>query len=75
VEQAEAGAVVPAGDPAALADCIARFASDEALANERGQNGRRFVEQNLQWSAIVGKWLAHLDSPGAVKTVENTVLS
>jgi len=75
VETAEAGAVVPAGNPQALADCLVQFASDSALANERGQNGRRFVEENLQWSAIVGSWLAQLAPPGPVKAAQDAALS
>src|SRR5262249_20683990 len=38
VETAEAGAVVPAGDPHALAECLAEFTRNPALAIERGQN-------------------------------------
>jgi glycosyltransferase involved in cell wall biosynthesis len=75
VENAHAGAVIPAGDPQALAASLARLASDVALAEECGRNGRRFVEQNLQWSAIVGSWLAQLTSPVAAKAAQDAVLS
>jgi len=75
VETAEAGAVVPAGNPQALADCLVQFASDFALANERGKSGRRFVEENLQWSAIVASWLAQLAPPGPVKAAQDAALS
>jgi len=75
VESAEAGTVVPAGDPQALAETLARFASDPVLAAECGRNGRRFVEENLQWSAIVGNWLAQLESPPSVKAAQDAVLS
>jgi glycosyltransferase involved in cell wall biosynthesis len=75
VEDADAGAVVPAGDPQALAETLARFASDPALAAECGRNGRRFVEENLQWSAIVGSWLAQLEPPPSVKAAQDVVLS
>jgi glycosyltransferase involved in cell wall biosynthesis len=75
VETAEAGAVVPAGDPRALAECLVQFTSDPALAIERGQNGRRFVEENLRWSGIVGNWLAGLNSPKSIKPVQDAVPS
>ncbi len=75
VETAEAGAVVPAGDPQALAATLARFASDPSFANERGHSGRRFVEENLQWSAIVGAWLAQLTPPASVKAAQDAVVS
>ena len=75
VETAEAGAVVPAGNPKALADCLVQFASDSTLANERGQSGRRFVEENLQWSAIVGSWLAQLAPTDPVKAAQDVALS
>jgi glycosyltransferase involved in cell wall biosynthesis len=75
VESAEAGAVVPVGEPQALAETMARFASDPALAAECGRNGRRFVEENLQWSAIVGNWLAQLEAPPSVKAAQDAVLS
>jgi len=75
VENAQAGAVVPAGDSQALAATLARFASDPSFAEECGQHGRRFVEQNLQWSVIVGSWLAQLTPSVAVKAAQDAVLS
>jgi len=75
VEAAEAGAVVPAGNPQALAETLAHFASNPVLAAERGENGRRFVEENLQWSAIVGNWLGQLAPSRPVKEVQDVVLS
>lgn len=75
LEDADAGAVVPAGDTQALAETLARFASDPVLAAECGRNGRRFVEENLQWSAIVGNWLAQLEPPPSAKAAQDAVLS
>jgi len=75
VETAEAGAVVPAGDPHALAETLSRFACDSELAAECGQNGRRFVEENLRWSAIVGSWLTQLAPPRRVKEAPDAVPS
>jgi len=75
VENAEAGAVVPAENPRALADTLARFAFDPALAVECGRNGRRFVEENLQWSAIVKNWLAQLAPAQPAKEAPDAALS
>jgi len=75
VETAEAGAVVPAGDSRALAEILSRFASDPALTVACGQNGRRFVEENLQWSAIVGNWLAQLAPPQRAKQAPDAIPS
>ncbi|GAC1635701.1 MAG: glycosyltransferase family 4 protein [Candidatus Acidiferrum sp.] len=75
VETAEAGAVVPAGDPQALADTLVRFATDPSFASERGANGRRFVEENLQWSAIVGSWLDQLATPRRLKEAPDAIPS
>jgi len=60
IERAGAGLTVRPEDPAALADAIARLATDPALASALGANGRRFVEAELSWSALVGRWLADL---------------
>ncbi|HXA00140.1 MAG TPA: glycosyltransferase family 4 protein [Candidatus Dormibacteraeota bacterium] len=62
VERAQAGIVVPPGDPQCLADAFLRLARNPELAAELGQNGRRFVENNLQWSKLVGEWLRQLTS-------------
>ncbi len=75
VETAEAGAVVPVGDPKALAGTLSRFASDSSLAATCGQNGRRFVEENLQWSAIVGNWLAQLAPSRRAKEASDAIPS
>jgi len=75
VENAEAGAVVATENPRALAGTLARFASDPALAAECGRNGRRFVEENLQWSAIVKNWLAQLAPGQPAKKAPEAVLS
>jgi len=70
VQDASAGAVIPAGDPQALSECIERFADNPVLAEELGQNGRRFIENNLQWSSLVSKWLVSLKTP-RVPTPQN----
>jgi colanic acid biosynthesis glycosyl transferase WcaI len=63
VADSSAGVVVPPGDPHALAVAINALASDEKRAREYGVNGRRYVEENLQWSKLIRDWLQHLDVP------------
>src|SRR5262249_8500324 len=60
VQQSEGGMVVAPGDPRLVADAVRRLARDPELAEELGANGYRFVEQNLQWSQLVGQWLEQL---------------
>jgi glycosyltransferase involved in cell wall biosynthesis len=62
VERAQAGIVLPPGDPQRLADAFLRLARNPELAAELGRNGRRYVEQHLQWSSLVGEWLRQLTS-------------
>jgi hypothetical protein len=38
------------------------LARNPELAAELGRNGRRYVEQHLQWSSLVGEWLRQLTS-------------
>jgi len=62
VESAQAGLVVPPGDPALLAGAILRLADNPTLCSALGENGRRFAEDHLDWSLLVGNWLRHLTS-------------
>jgi glycosyltransferase involved in cell wall biosynthesis len=65
VQRANAGVVVPPGDPVALAKAVSAMLGDPQKAGEYGRNGRRFVETNLQWSRLVGDWLAQFESEPA----------
>jgi mannosyltransferase len=47
VEEGETGAVVPAGDGAALTRAIARYVADPALAIEHGKNALRHVQTHF----------------------------
>jgi len=67
VESAEAGLVVPPGDPRQIAAAVARLAQDPALCRQFGESGRRYVEQNLQWSTLVGDWLNQLATRSAAR--------
>lgn len=60
VRKANAGRVVPQGDPKALARALLELARNAPLAVELGQNGRSFAEYHLQWSLLVERWLNRL---------------
>jgi len=62
VQRAEAGIVVPPGDAQLLADAVLGLARNPTLSGALGENGRRFVEDHLQWSRLVSNWLSHLSS-------------
>jgi glycosyltransferase involved in cell wall biosynthesis len=53
VSSAEAGIVCPPEDAAAVAAAVQRLASDGDAARRMGQNGRRYVEQNLSREVMV----------------------
>jgi len=63
VEQAACGLVVPPEDPQALADVTRTLMNDPLLARQLGENGRRFVRENLGWPALVSDWLKQLADP------------
>jgi len=65
VQTAEAGWVTPAGDAAALVAAIKTLMANPAIASQRGANGRRYIEQHLQWSAVVSTWLHALEEASA----------
>ena len=62
VEEARAGLVVPPEDPGALAEAVRKLAENPQLAEELGRNGRRYVEENLSWSALVRDWQLQLET-------------
>ena len=59
VRDGETGALVGAGDPAALADALARLASSLAAPARQGKAGRRRVETDFSPAAFRA---AHLDA-------------
>jgi colanic acid biosynthesis glycosyl transferase WcaI len=67
IESARAGIVVPPGKPDLLAAEIVRLMSDSTAIRQLGENGRRYVIANFQWSTIVSEWLNSL--PRASGTV------
>ena len=60
VKNANAGFVVERGDPDAIAEAICQLAADPRLAESLGQNGRKFIEENLPWPLLVGRWFHDL---------------
>ncbi len=62
VRDGETGALVAAGDSAALADALARLASDPAAPARQGQAGRRRVETEFSPAAFRAAHLAAYDA-------------
>lgn len=60
VETAQAGVVIPPEDPEELAAAVRLLAGNEALGARMGASGRKYVEQHLTWTRIVGDWLEQL---------------
>ena len=52
----ETGSLVPPGDAAALADTLAYYATDDAMAAARGRSGRRRVEGEFSIDGMVGRY-------------------
>ncbi|MBA3405614.1 MAG: glycosyltransferase family 4 protein [Gemmatimonadaceae bacterium] len=61
IDRARAGIVTPPGDAEALARAARAIVEDPRSAAAMGANGRRFVERELSWPALVDSWLAQLD--------------
>lgn len=55
VRDGETGLLVPPGDPAALAEALARVQDDPALAIRLVEGGRRHVEREFSWEVVVGR--------------------
>jgi glycosyltransferase involved in cell wall biosynthesis len=60
VKNANAGFVLERGDPDAIAEAICHLGADPRLADTLGQNGRKFIEENLPWPLLVDRWLHDL---------------
>ena len=66
VTESGAGIAIPPNNPQALASAIVHIATDPAFASTCGANGRRYVQENLQWPQLISNWLQHLDAPRTV---------
>lgn len=62
MKTANAGFVLEHGDPDAIAEAIYHLATDSLLADSLGQNGRKFIEENLPWPLLVDRWFHDLTS-------------
>lgn len=62
VEGARAGLVSLPEDAQTLAHNIMTVVQNPHLAEQLGQNGRRYVEAHLSWSVLVENWLYQLQS-------------
>lgn len=60
IQSAGAGVVVPPEDHESLANAIHTLLTHPEIAVEMGASGRRYVELNFQWSALVRNWIAQL---------------
>jgi glycosyltransferase involved in cell wall biosynthesis len=67
IESAQAGLVVPPEDPVALSDAIRYLLDRPEEAKRLGANGRRYVEDNLSWTTLVGRWLGELEEREGLK--------
>jgi colanic acid biosynthesis glycosyl transferase WcaI len=55
------GQAIEPGDGEQLAAAIARYADDLDLADAHGRNGERYVNENLTWKSLVGRWLEQIE--------------
>lgn len=61
VKEAEAGLVIEPGNAEVLAEAVLTIAQDADLANRLGSNGRKYMEENLDWNKLVKNWLGQLN--------------
>lgn len=58
VEAGTSGALVPAGDVAQLADTLARYWQEPALARQQGQAARKIIETRFSMQRMVDQYVA-----------------
>lgn len=63
IQRAQAGIVVRPENSHALAEEITHLFDDPESLARMGENGRRFVEGQMQWSTVVSSWLTSLCGP------------
>ncbi len=69
LEKANAGIVVPPENPEALAREIIQLFAQPQRVIEFGGNGRRFIEDNFDWSMLVARWESQLRIPKPEETL------
>jgi colanic acid biosynthesis glycosyl transferase WcaI len=67
---ARAGVTMPYGEPQALVQALRQLVEQPDLAEELGRNGRQYVEDQMQWSALIRNWLADLPEDHTEKRIE-----
>ncbi len=67
VRRTGAGIVTPPGDGAALATAIGAILDDRAMAGTMGAAGRRYLESQLSWPAIVARFEQELLARSAAR--------
>jgi glycosyltransferase involved in cell wall biosynthesis len=60
IEENGCGVVVAPEEPAQLRRAIADLAADSEARNRMGAAGRRLVEAEYNWGAIVGRWMKEI---------------
>jgi sugar transferase (PEP-CTERM/EpsH1 system associated) len=75
VEQGVAGALVPAGDPHALAAAIAPYVRERAVARRHGAAGRARVVQQYSMQAMLGAYVALYDELCQTKTTPRKAIT
>jgi len=72
ITAAQAGVVVPAGDPESLLHAIIDLRRDEAAAARLGLNGRNYRESVLDQSAAIQRWANLIDEPAQTPDTPTT---
>jgi glycosyltransferase involved in cell wall biosynthesis len=67
ITEAQCGAVVPPGDPVALADVLERLASDPEGCRSMGAHARKLGEDQFSRDALATKFRDFLESNAGVK--------
>jgi starch synthase len=62
VEPGIDGLLVPAADPASLADALVRLLGDSELAGRMGSAGHRKVLSQYTWDAVVARMAPHIEA-------------
>jgi sugar transferase (PEP-CTERM/EpsH1 system associated) len=74
VQENETGFLVPAGNPAALATALARYAAEPQLARRHGALARARVEQHYSMDAMLSHYLALYDRLVFTKTTPDKAI-